>query len=137
MRVKIQLPTSGIRAVVSCSLNISCSLPSTASQQPQLEAAAPAAPTHPSPSIQTSSSSSHGGTSSRSCSSPPAASHVRRALSALGRLERAAPAGGRARCSGGARASSGKDCRSSGKGVKGWQRRSWQQPGRRWRQRRQ
>jgi hypothetical protein len=123
MRVKILLLTSGIRAVLSCSLSISCSSPSIASQQPlpaaeATAAAIPAAPAQPPSSVQTSSSLSDGGSTPRSSSSsPPAARHVRRTLSALGRLERAAPAGGRTRCSGGARAGSGRDrCRSS-KGV--------------------
>ena len=109
-RVRIQRLTSGIRAVVSCSLSISCSSPCPASQQPQLRvAAAPAAPVHSSP------SSSEAALSPRS--SPPVARHVRRAVSALGRLEHAASAGGRTCRGRGTRASGGRDRCGGGKGV--------------------
>ena len=110
--VRIQRLTRGIGAVLSCSLSVSCSIPSPV--QPQRAAAAPAASIHLSPS---SSSLSNGEFSPRS-SSPPAASHVRRSLSAFGRLERKAPAGGRTRCGGGPRASCRRDCRSGSKGGK-------------------
>jgi hypothetical protein len=91
MRVRVLFLTSGIRAILSCSLNISCSSPSHASLGPQPAAGIPAVPAHLSSPTQTSSSSSEAAPSSRS--SPPLACHVRRTVSALGRLERAAPAG--------------------------------------------
>jgi len=110
-RVRIQRLTSGIRAVLSCSLSISCSSSLPAPQQPQLLAAAapPAAPVHSSP------SSSEAALSPRS--SPPVARHVRRAVSALGRLEHAASAGGRTCRGRGTRASGGRDRCGGGKGV--------------------
>ena len=112
-RVRVQRLTTGIRVVLSCSLSISCSSPFPASQQPQLgAAAAPAAPAHSSPSAQ---SSSEATLSPRS--SPPVARHVRRAVSALGRLEHAASAGGRTCRGRGTRASGGRDRCGGGKGV--------------------
>ena len=116
MRVRVSLLTSGIRAVLSCSLNISCSSPSHASLRPQPTAGTPAVPVHPSSPAQTSSSSSEAASSPRS--SPPLARHVRRTVSALGRLERAAPAGCRDRRGRGTRASGGRDCSGGGKGGK-------------------
>jgi hypothetical protein len=85
--------TYDIRVVLSCSLNISCSSPSHASLDPQPAAGTPAVPVHPSSPAQISSSSSEATSSSRS--SPPLKRHVRRTVSALGRLEHAASAGGR------------------------------------------
>ena len=110
-RVRIQRLTTGIRAVLSCSLSISCSSSLPAPQQPQLLAAVapPAAPVHSSP------SSSEAALSPRS--SPPVARHVRRAVSALGRLEHAASAGGRTCRGRGTRASGGRDRCGGGKGV--------------------
>ena len=111
-RVRIQRLTSGIRAVLSCSLSISCSSPLPATQQPQLRAAAPVAPAH---SPAQTSSSSEAALSPRS--SPPVARHVRRAVSALSRLEHAASAGGRTCRGRGTRASGGRDRYGGGKGV--------------------
>jgi hypothetical protein len=116
MRVRVLFLTSGIRAVLSCSLNISCSSPSHAFIGPQPAAGTPAVPAHPSSPTQTSSSSSEAVPSPRS--SPPLARHVRRTVSVLGHLERAAPAGGRGCRGGGTRASGGRDCSDSGKGGK-------------------
>ncbi|RLM66639.1 hypothetical protein C2845_PM16G02100 [Panicum miliaceum] len=106
MRVRVSILTTGIRAVLSCSLNISCSSPSHASFSPQPGAGTPVVPAHPSSPAQTGSSSSEAASSPRS--SPPLARHVRRTVLALGRLERAAPAGGRARRGRGTRASGGR-----------------------------
>jgi hypothetical protein len=113
MRVRVLLLTSGIRAVLSCSLNISCSSPSHASLGPQPTAGTSVVPAHPSSPTQTSSSSSEATPSPRS--SPPLARHVRITVLALGRLERAAPAGGRGCRGRGTRASGGRDCSDSGK----------------------
>jgi hypothetical protein len=93
MRVRVLFLTSGIRAVLSCSLNISCSSPSHASLGPQPAAGTSTVPAHPSSPTYMSSSSSEAAPSPRR--SPPLARHVRRTVLALGRLERAAPAGGR------------------------------------------
>ena len=113
-RARVQRITSGIRAILSCSLSISCSSPSPASQQPQpVAAAAPAAPAHSSP--ETGSSSSEAASSPRN--SPPVARHVRRAVSALGRLEHAASADGRACRGRAAPAGGGRDRCRGGKGV--------------------
>ncbi|KAK8462080.1 hypothetical protein SEVIR_1G142601v4 [Setaria viridis] len=114
MRVTVQILTTGIRAVLSCSLNISCSQPSPATFRPQPVAEAPAVPAHSSPSTQTSGSSSEAASSPRS---PPVARYVRRTVSALGRLERTTSAGGRARCGRGAYPSGGGDRCGGGKGV--------------------
>jgi hypothetical protein len=108
--------TSGIRVVLSCSLNISCSSSSHVSLGPQPAAGTPAVPAHPSSPAQMSSSSFE--TVSSPCSSPPLAHHVRRTVSTLGRLERAAPAGGRGCCGRGTRASGDRDYSDSGKGGK-------------------
>jgi hypothetical protein len=116
MRVRIQLLTSGIRAVLSCSLNISSSSPSHASLGPQLAARTPIVPAHPSSPAQTSSSSSEAASSPRS--SPSLARHIRRTVSALGRLERAAPTVGRGCRGRRTRASGGRDCNDGGKGDK-------------------
>jgi hypothetical protein len=69
MRVRVLYLTSGIRAVLSCSLNISCSSPYHASLGPQPAAGTPIVPTHPSFSAQMSSSTSEVASSPRS--SPP------------------------------------------------------------------
>ena len=98
-RARIQRLTSGIRATLSCNLSISCSIPSPASL-----------PAPQQPPVQTSSCLSEATLSPRSSS--PVARHVRRTVSALGRLEHAAAAGSRTRCGRGTRASGG------GKGVK-------------------
>jgi hypothetical protein len=66
MRVRVQLLTSGIRVILSCSLNISCSSPSHASLGPQLTAGTPAVSAHPSSPAQTSSNSSEAASSPRS-----------------------------------------------------------------------
>jgi hypothetical protein len=116
MRVRISILTTGIRAVLSCTLNISCSSSSHASLSPQPGAGTLAVPAHPSSSAQTGSSASEAASSPRS--SPPLARHVRKTVLALGRFERAAPAGGRARCGRGTRASGGRDHCDGGKGVK-------------------
>jgi hypothetical protein len=118
-RARIQRLTSGIGAVLSCSLSISCSIPSPASlpalYQPQPAAAAPAASAHASP-VQTSSDSSEAALSPRS--SPPVARHVRRTVSALGRLEHAAAVGSRTCCGRGTRASGGIGHCGGGNGIK-------------------
>jgi hypothetical protein len=116
MRVRVMFLTSGIRVVLSCSLNVSYSSPSHASLGPQLAAGTPDVPAHPSSPAQTSSSSSEA--ASLPCSSPPLARHVRRTVSALGHLERAAPVGGRGCRGRGTRASGGRDCSDGGKGGK-------------------
>jgi hypothetical protein len=116
MRVRVLFLTSGIRVVLSCSLNISYSSSSHASQGPQQATGTPAVPAHPSSPTQTSSSSSEAAPSP--CSSPPLARHVRRIVSALGHLECAAPAGGRGCRGRGTRASGGRDYSDSGKGGK-------------------
>jgi hypothetical protein len=116
MRVRVLFLTSGIRAVLFYSLNISCSSPSHASLGPQPTAGTPAVPVHPSSPAQTSSSSSEATSSPRS--SPPLARHVRRTVSALSHLERAAPAGGRGCRGRGTLASGDRDCSDSGKGGK-------------------
>jgi hypothetical protein len=116
MRVRVQLLTSGIRVVLSCSINIFCSSPSHASLGPQPAAGTPAVPAHPSSPAQTSSSSSEVASSPRS--SPPLACHVRRTVFTLGRLERVAPVGGRGCHGRGTRASGGRDCSDGGKGSK-------------------
>jgi hypothetical protein len=116
MRVRVMFLTSGIRVVLSCSLNISCSSPSHASLGPQPVAGTPAVPAHPSSPTQTSTSSSEAASSL--CSSPPLAHHVQRTVSALGRLERAAPTGGRGCRGRGTRVSGSRDCSDGGKGGK-------------------
>jgi hypothetical protein len=116
MRVRVLFLTSGIRAVLSCSLNISCSSPSYASLGPQPAAGTPAVPVHPSSPAQTSSSSSEA--TSSHVAAPPLARHIRRIVSALGRLKRAAPAGGRGCRDRGTRADGGRDCTDGGKGGK-------------------
>jgi hypothetical protein len=116
MRVRVLFLTSGLRAVLSCSLNISCSSPSHASLGPQPTAGTPTVPAHPSSPAQTSNSSSESASSPRS--SPPLARHIRRTVSALGRLERAAPAGGQGCRGRGMRASGGRDYSEDGKGGK-------------------
>jgi hypothetical protein len=119
MRVRVLFLTSGIRAVLSCSLNISCSSPSHASLVSQPAAETPAVPTHPSSPAQMSSSSSEAASSPRS--SLPLACHVRRTVSTLSRLERATPVGGRGcrgretRASDGGKAGDGGTGRSKGK----------------------
>jgi hypothetical protein len=117
MRVRVLFLTYGIRAVISCSLNISCSSPSHASLGPQPTAGTPAIPAHPSSPAQASSNSSEAASSPHS--SPPLARHVRRTVSALCRLERAAPAGGRGCHSRGTRVSGGRDCSDGGKASDG------------------
>jgi hypothetical protein len=116
MRVRVLFLTSGIRTVPSCRLNISCSSPSHASLGPQSAAGTSAVPAHPSSLAQTSSSSSE--TVSSHVAAPSLAHHARRSVLALGRLERAAPAGGRGCRDKGTRASGGRDCSYGGKGGK-------------------
>jgi hypothetical protein len=113
MRVRVLFLTSGIRAVLSCRLNISCSSPSHASLGPQPAAGTPVVPAHPSSPAQTSSSSSEAAPSH--VAAPPLARHVRRTVSALDRLERAAPTGGQGCRGRGTRASGGRDCSDGGK----------------------
>jgi hypothetical protein len=115
MRVRVSILTTGIRAILSCTLNISCSSPSHASLSPQPGAGTLAVPAHPSSPAQTGSSVSEAASAPRS--SPPLARHVRRIVSELGRLERAAPAGGRARRGRGTRASGGRNRCDVGKGI--------------------
>jgi hypothetical protein len=117
MRVRVMFLTSGIRAVLSYNLNISYSSSSHASLGPQPVARTPAISAHPSSPAQTSISSSEAASSPRS--SPTLVCHVRRTVSALGHLERAAPAGGRGCRSRGTRASDGRDCSDGGKGDDG------------------
>jgi hypothetical protein len=117
MRVRVLFLTSGIRVILSCSLNISCSSPFHVSLGPQSTARTPAVPAHPSSPAQTSSSSSEAASSPRS--SPPLARHVRRTVSALGRLERAALAGARGCRGRGTQAGGGRDCSDSGKADDG------------------
>jgi hypothetical protein len=102
MRVRVLFLTSGNRVVLSCSLNISCSSPSHASLGPQSAAGTLTIPAHPSSPAQMSSSSSEAASSPRT--SLPLACHVRRIVSALDRLERAAPVGGQGCCGRGTRA---------------------------------
>jgi hypothetical protein len=116
MRVRVQLLTSDIRAVLSCSLNISCSSTFHASIGPQPAAGTPAVPAHPSSSTQMSSSSD---VSYSPRSSPPLARHVRRTISVLDHLERTAPAGGRGCRDRGMRVNGGRDCSDGGKGGDG------------------
>jgi hypothetical protein len=116
MRVRVQLLTSYIRVVLSYSLNISCSSPSHASLDPQPTAGTPVVHANPSSPTQMSNSSSETASSLRN--SPPLVCHVRRTVSALGRLELAALAGGRGCRGRGTRASGGRDCSDGDKGVK-------------------
>jgi hypothetical protein len=116
MRVRVLFLTFGIRAVLSRGLNIFCSSSSHASLGPQPTAGTPAVSAHPSSPAQTGSNSSEAASSPRS--SPPLARHIRRTVSALGRLERTAPAGGRGCRGRGMRASGGRDCSDGGKGGK-------------------
>jgi hypothetical protein len=116
MRVRVLFLTSDIRVVLSCSLNISGSSLFHASLGPQPAAGTPAVPTHPSSPAQTSNSSSEAASSPRS--SPTLARHIRRIISPLGRLERAAPVGGRGCRDRGTQASGGRDCSDGGKGGK-------------------
>jgi hypothetical protein len=81
MRVRVLFLTSGIRVVLSCNLNISCSSPSHASLDPQPATGTLAVPAHPSSPAQLSSSSSEASSSPRS--SPPLARHVHRTISPL------------------------------------------------------
>jgi hypothetical protein len=115
MRVRVLFQTSGIRTVLSCSINISCSSTSHASPGPQAAVGTPTVPAHPSSSAQTSSSSE---SASSPRSSPPLARHVQRTVSALGRLERPALSGGRGYRGRVTRASGGRDCSDGGKGGK-------------------
>jgi hypothetical protein len=86
MRVRVPLLTIGIRAKLSCSLNISCSPPSRASPHTQSAARAPTVPSSP---AKTSSLSSKTASSTRN--DPSLAHHV----PTLGHFECVAPAGGR------------------------------------------
>jgi hypothetical protein len=105
MRVRVPLLTIGIKAKLSCSLNISCSSPSRASPHTQSAARAPTIPSSP---AQTSNLSSETISSTRSDLS--LAHHV----PTLVHFECAAPAGGRGRHDTRTRASSG--CSDSGEG---------------------
>jgi hypothetical protein len=93
MRVRILFRTSGIRVVLSCSLNISYSSSFHTSLGPQSATGTPVVPALPSSPAQMSSSSSEAASFPRS--SPPLARHIRRTVLAFGRHERAAPAGDR------------------------------------------
>jgi hypothetical protein len=84
---------SGIRAVLSCSLNISCSSPFHASLGSQPAAGTPAVPAHPSSPTQMSSSSSEPALSPRS--SPTSTPCLKDSLSA--RSPRACSTGRRPR----------------------------------------
>jgi hypothetical protein len=114
MRVRVLFLTSGIRAVLFYSLNISCSSPSHASLGPQPDSRNTGCPCS---SILSYTDEQQLVTSSPR-SSPPLARHVRRTVSALSYLERAAPAGGRGCRGRGTLASGGRDCSDSGKGGK-------------------
>jgi hypothetical protein len=107
MRVRVPLLTIGIRAKLSCSLNISCSSPSRASPHTQSAARAPTVLFSP---AQTSSLSSE--TTSSTRSDPSLAHHV----PTLGHFECVAPAGGRGRRDTRTRVSSSSDCSDSGEG---------------------
>jgi hypothetical protein len=107
MRVRVPLLTIGIRAKLSCSLNISCSSPSRASPHTQSAARAPTVPSSP---AQTSSLSSE--TASSTSSDPSLAHHV----PTVDHFECAAPAGGRGRRDARTRASSSSGCSDSGEG---------------------
>jgi hypothetical protein len=86
MRVRVLLLTIGIKARLSCSLNISCSSPSRVSLYTQSAARAPIVPSSP---ARTSSLSSGRASSTRS--DPSLAHHV----SSLDHFECAVPPGGR------------------------------------------
>jgi hypothetical protein len=105
MRVRVSLLTIGIRARLSCSLNISCSSPSRASPYTQSEARAPIVP---SSAARTSGLSSERASTTRS--DPSLAHHV----STLDHFECASPAGGRGRHGIRTQASSSGDCSDSG-----------------------
>jgi hypothetical protein len=113
MRVRVLFLTFGIRIALFCSLNISCSFTFCASLGPQSTVGTPAVIAHHSSPAQTSSNSSEAASSSRS--RPPLARHVRRTVSALGRLERATQIRGRGCHGRGTRASGGRDCNDGGK----------------------
>jgi hypothetical protein len=113
MRVRVLFLTSGIRIALFCSLNISCSFTFYASLGPQSTVGTSAVIAHHSSPAQTSSNSSEAVSSSRS--RPPLARHVRRTVSALGRLERATQIGGRGCHGRETRASGGRDCNDGGK----------------------
>jgi hypothetical protein len=115
-RVRVLFLTSGIRVILSCSLNISCSSPSHGSLGPQPAAGTPVVPAHPSSPAQMSSSSSEAASFPRS--SPSLARHVRRTVSVLGHLQHVAPIGGRRCRSTGMRASGGRDYSDGGNGDK-------------------
>jgi hypothetical protein len=115
-RVRVLFITSGIRAVLSYNLNIICSSPSHASLGSQPAAGTPTVLVHHSSPAQMSSSLSEAVYFPRS--SPPLVRHVRRTVSALGRLERATPAGGRGCRGRGTRASGSRNCSDGGKGGK-------------------
>src|SRR6185369_13438191 len=86
MRVRIELLTSGIRAVLSCRLDISCSSPSqaaAAAQPPPPAASAAAAPAAATAAAASAASSSPFPSPSPR-NSPLKARHVRRTVSALG-----------------------------------------------------
>jgi hypothetical protein len=110
MRVRVPLFTIGIRAKLSCSLNISCLSPSHASPHTQSAARAPTVPSSP---AQTSSLSSE--TTSSTRSDPSLAHHV----PTLGHFECAAPAGGQGRRGTRTRASSSSSgCSDSGEAAR-------------------
>jgi hypothetical protein len=116
MRVRVLFLTSGIRAVLSCSLNISCPSPSHTSLSPQPTAGTPVVPAHPSSPAQMSNNSSEAASSPHS--SPPLARHVRRTVLTLGRLECIALTGGRGCRGRGTQASGGRDYSDGGTGGK-------------------
>jgi hypothetical protein len=88
MRVRVTLLTIGIRAKLSCSLNISCLSPSRASPHTQSAARAPTVPSSPAQMSRLPFE-----TTSSTRSDPSLAHHV----PTLGHFECAAPAGGRGR----------------------------------------
>jgi hypothetical protein len=106
MRVRVQLLTSGIRAVLSCSSNISCSSISHASLGPQPTVGTLVVPAHPCSPAHMSSNSSEVASSPHN--SPSLVRHVRRTDSVLSRLERTTTAGDRGYRDRGTRASGGK-----------------------------
>jgi hypothetical protein len=116
MRVIVLFLTSGITTVLSYRLNISCPSPFHASLGIQPAAGISVVPAHPFSLTQISSSSSEAATFPRS--SPPLVRHVQRTVSALGRIERAAPTGGRGYRGRGTRASDGRNCNNGDKGSK-------------------
>jgi hypothetical protein len=118
MRVRVSLLTIGIRGILSCNLNISCSSPSRASPYTQ---SAARAPTVSSSSARTSSLSSE--TASSTCSDPLLANHV----STLGHFECEALAGGQGRARHKNASEQQRQLQRQRRGQHDWSRQNWQQ----------